>query len=121
MSLPIFIGIAVLGGVGAVLRFLVDGSLSSRLATSFPAGTIVVNLSGSLLLGVIVGAGFSGDGLHLLALGLLGGFTTFSTWVYETHRLAEAGLARMPALNIVGSLVLGLGAVWLGLEIGGLL
>jgi CrcB protein len=121
MSLPVFIGIALLGGVGAVLRFVVDGGLSSRLAASFPAGTLAVNLSGSLLLGVIVGAEVSGDGLHLLALGLLGGFTTFSTWVYESHRLTEAGLGQIAILNVVSSLVLGLGAAWLGLEIGGLL
>jgi CrcB protein len=121
MSLPVFIGIALLGGLGAVLRLIVDGGISSRMASSFPAGTLAVNLSGSLILGVIVGAGLSGDGLHLLALGLLGGFTTFSTWAYESHRLIEAGLGRTAALNVALSLTMGLGAVWLGLEIGGLL
>ena len=121
MSPWVFLAIAVLGGAGAVLRFLLDAGLTSRMQGPFPGGTLAVNLSGSLALGVLVGAGVTGGGLEMLGLGLLGGFTTFSTLVYESHRLAEAGLVRAGGLNLLLSLALGLGSVWLGLELGGLL
>jgi CrcB protein len=121
VSLHVFFAVCLLGGIGSVLRFLLDGGLSARVEGPFPAGTLAVNLSGSLLLGVLVGAGLSGDGLHLLAIGLIGGFTTFSTWMFESQRLTESGLGRTAAVNVAASLLLGFAAVWLGLELGGLL
>ena len=121
MSLSLYAGIAVLGGFGAALRFLLDARVSSQTGTAFPVGTLAVNLLGSLLLGVLIGAGVSGDLLRLLALGLLGSFTTFSTWVFQTHRLAESGLLRLAGMNIGLSLLAGLVAVWLGEVLGGLL
>jgi fluoride exporter len=111
-------GIGLLGGAGAIARFLLDGVVSERLGGAFPTGTLVVNVSGSFLLGVLVGAAVSGDASRLLATGALGGFTTFSTWMFESHRLAEGGELRGAAANIVASLVLGLLAVWLGRELG---
>lgn len=121
MSLTLYAGIAVLGGLGATFRFLLDARLSSTIDTALPVGTLAVNLLGAFALGLLVGAGLSGDLLRLLALGLLGGFTTFSTWVFESHRLAEDGLMRVAATNVGLSLAAGLGAVWLGDRLGGLL
>jgi CrcB protein len=121
LSANVLIGAAALGGLGAILRFLMDGAVGSRSTTAFPLGTLTVNLLGALVLGVLVGAGASGDALKLIGLGLLGGFTTFSTWVFETHRLAEDGLVRVASLNIGLSLALGIAAVWLGKVAGGLL
>lgn len=120
MSATLFIGVALLGGFGAVIRFLLDGAVSARLTTTFPLGTTAVNLIGALLLGLLLGAGVSGDVLKILALGLLGSFTTFSTWIFETHRLAEDGQVRIAAANIAVSVVLGLTMIWVGKMIGGM-
>jgi CrcB protein len=119
LNATVLIGAAILGGFGAVLRFLLDGTVSARSRSAFPFGTLAVNLCGALALGILVGAGVSGDALKLLALGLLGGFTTFSTWVFETQRLAEDGLMRVAAANVAVSLVLGLVAIRVGISVGG--
>lgn len=121
MSIGLLAGIGLLGGLGAVLRFLLDGTVSLRVAGAFPWGTLAVNLIGALALGLVVGAGFGGDSLKLVSLGLLGGFTTFSTWAFESHRLAEDGMVRLGAVNFAVSLVLGVGTVWAGQQIGELL
>jgi CrcB protein len=121
VNFSLYAGIAVLGGLGAVCRFLLDGAVSGRADTAFPVGTFAVNVIGTLILGILVGAGASADLLRICALGALGGFTTFSTWIFETHRLAEDGLLRVAAVNIVFSLVAGIAAIWLGRLIGGLL
>lgn len=90
--------------VGAPLRFLVDRFIAARHDSVFPWGTFAVNVTGSLLLGAVAGSG-QGDGwaLPLLGTGLCGAFTTFSTFGYETLRLAEEGSLRVAALNLVGS------------------
>lgn len=90
--------------VGAPLRFLVDRFIAARHDSVFPWGTFAVNVTGSLLLGAVAGSG-RGDGwaLPLLGAGLCGAFTTFSTFGYETLRLAEEGSLRVAALNLVGS------------------
>ena len=121
MSLQLLMGVGLLGGVGSLARFLVDGAVSERLGRRFPAGTLVVNLSGALLLGVLVGAALTPDALRLAGTGLLGAYTTFSTWVFESHRLGEDGQARVGAANVLVSLTLGLAVAWLGRELGGLL
>lgn len=118
MSLPVVLAIGVLGGVGSIARFLLGDAVARRLGSEFPYGTLAVNVSGSLLLGVLVGAALSGDAYRLAATGLLGAYTTFSTWMLESHRLAEDGQARSAALNVAASLVLGVTAVWLGRRIG---
>jgi CrcB protein len=110
--------LGVLGGAGAVLRFLVDGAVSGRLRRDLPYGTLAVNLSGSLVLGVLVGAALTGDAYRIVGTGLIGGYTTFSTWALESHRLGEDGRLRLGALNFAASLVLGVGAAWLGRSIG---
>lgn len=112
------LGVGLIGGLGAVARFLLDGAVAVRLGRSFPFGTLVVNLSGALLLGVLVGASTSGDAFALLGTGALGAFTTFSTWMLESHRLAEDGQLPLGAWNIALSLGLGLAAAELGRLIG---
>jgi len=118
MSGPVLLGVGLLGGVGAVARFALDGAVSERLGREFPYGTLVVNLLGAFVLGVLAGAAVHGDGYRLLATGLLGAFTTFSTWALESHRLGEDGRLRLGALNLTVSLALGLLAVWLGRHLG---
>lgn len=118
MSLPLVLGIGVLGGLGALGRFLVDGAVAGRLGSGFPVGTLVVNLSGAFALGLFVGAGVSSDALRLAGTGLVGAYTTFSTWALESQRLGEDGQARLGALNFLVSLIAGLGAVWLGRTLG---
>jgi CrcB protein len=116
-----WLGVAALGGAGAVLRFVVDRVVSARAGTSFPYGTLLVSLSGSFVLGVVVGLSLEGDEYVLVATALLGSYTTFSTWMYETQRMAEDGESAAPALNIAVSLLLGIAAVAAGRAIGRLL
>jgi fluoride exporter len=121
MSALVVVGVGALGGVGAIARFLLDGAVASRVAGAFPFGTLAVNLSGALVLGVLHGAGVGGDALRLVGIGLLGGYTTFSTWMLESHRLGEDGRMRAGLANVVVSLVLGLALAWVGDRIGGAL
>lgn len=110
-----------LGGFfGAVLRYAISGWVH-RLGpgTMFPAGTLVVNLLGCALLGFLAALAetrglFSPDARALLFIGLLGGFTTFSTFGYETFELLRDGQAAPALLSIALHVVLGIGAVWLG-------
>jgi CrcB protein len=121
-----WLAVAALGGVMAVARFLVDGSVATRLDAArfggeFPVGTLAVNLSGAVVLGVFAGAALSGSAYTILAGGGVGTYTTFSTWMLESHRAGEGGDARVLWANIAVSLVAGLAAVALGHWIGGLL
>ena len=116
MSLGVWIGIGLLGGLGACARVLLGAAVDARAerATFFPWGTLAVNLSGAFALGVLAGAGLAGDAYTLAATGFLGAFTTFSTWVVDARLLGgRAGFA-----NVAVSLALGLLAVWLGRELG---
>ena len=108
----------VLGGAGAIARFLLDGAVSARAGREFPYGTLAVNLSGAFALGLLVGAAL-GDGVQrAIGVGFLGAFTTFSTWAFESHRLAEDGRLRLAAANFAVSLALGVPLAWLGRSIG---
>jgi fluoride exporter len=112
-------GVAVLGGLGALLRFLLDGLVASRAGRDVPFGTLAVNVSGALVLGLLAGVSLSGDALVLAGGATVGSFTTFSTWMLETQRLVEDGEAPSAAANTLISLAVGLGAVALGRLIGG--
>jgi CrcB protein len=114
----VWVGVAVLGGVGACGRFLLDSVLAARAAVDFPVGTLTVNASGALLLGLLTGLAVQGNLLVLTGTATLGAYTTFSTWMLETHRLAEDGESRMAIANIVLSLAVGIGAAALGRLIG---
>ena len=120
-SIVLWLGVGLLGGVGAIARFLVDGMVSARSGgDGFPVGTLVVNLSGAVLLGVLAGAAIHDDAYLLAGTATLGSYTTFSTWMFESQRLAEDGRRWAAALNVGASLVLGVAAVALGRVIGGL-
>jgi CrcB protein len=116
---------ALAGGLGAVVRFLVDGLVDSLARrASVPVGTVVINVSGSLLLGLVTGwwAAHTGDqSLRLmLGTGFLGGYTTFSTASVEAARLALSGRAWAAAAQAAGMLVLSVTAAALGMWLGGL-
>jgi CrcB protein len=115
----VWAGVAVLGGAGAVARFLLDGAVARRAAGAFPAGTLAVNLSGAAVLGLLSGLALHGNALLLAGTAALGSYTTFSTWMFESHRLGQDGRRGLMAANLVLSLVLGPGAAELGRLIGG--
>jgi fluoride exporter len=121
VSAPAWIAVALLGGAAALARFLLDAALGERVAGPFPAGTLAVNLSGAVLVGLLAGAALHGAALTIVAGGGLGSYTTFSTWMFESHRLGEAGRAHLLWLNIGLSLAAGLAALTLGHWLGGTL
>lgn len=121
MSALTIILVGLIGGCGAVARLLVDGRVSARFAMTFPIGTFAVNMAGSLALGLLAGFTTDAETLRLLAVGLLGSFTTFSTWMFESERLAEDGEPGPTIANIIGSLVVGVPLAWIGVQIGGVL
>ena len=118
MNIAIWAGVVLIGGVGAVSRFLVDRTVSGRAARGFPYGTLVVNLSGAMLLGLFSGMALSPNTALLAGTAFVGAYTTFSTWMLETHRLGEERRAGPAAANIVVSVVAGLAAAWIGRQIG---
>lgn len=121
MSALVWTGVAVLGGLGAILRFRIDALVQLHVSGEFPLGTLAVNVLGSFALGVLTGTGISGDGLLLAGTGVLGSFTTFSTWMLETERLVEDGDDAIALLNIVVSVGAGLAAALAGWGIGAVL
>ena len=102
--------VALAGSAGALARFGLDGGLRRRWPTTFPWATLVVNVTGSLLLGLVTGLVlFRGepDALRtVVGTGFCGGYTTFSTASFETVRLFQAGRRLQAAANAVGSLLL---------------
>jgi fluoride exporter len=119
VSVPIWIGVGLVGGVGALLRFFVDGRVAAHDGRDFPLGTFVVNLSGAAILGLLAGLGLRGDGLLIAGTATIGSYTTFSTWMLESQRLVEDGEFALAAANVLLSLLVGLGALALGRFIGG--
>src|SRR5258708_26832728 len=118
MSVLVWAGVMVIGGAGAVLRFYVDGIVTAPSGRGFPYGTLVVNLSGAVILGLLAGLALGGDAALLAGTAAVGSYTTFSTWMLETQRLTEEHQYRKAALNIIVSLVLGAAAAGLGRLIG---
>jgi fluoride exporter len=121
VSLLVWGGVIVLGGAGSVLRFLVDGRVSTWVGRSFPFGTLAVNLSGAVLLGLITGLALGNDAALLAGTATVGSYTTFSTWMFESQRLAEDRNLPGLAANIAVSLVAGVAAAALGRLLGGAL
>jgi fluoride exporter len=107
-------GVMLIGGIGSVLRFLVDRAVARRAARSFPFGTLTVNISGAALLGFLGGLALSKDAALLAGTAFVGAYTTFSTWMLETQRLSEERQLRSAFANIVVSVVLGMAAALLG-------
>lgn len=118
---------ALAGGIGAMLRFVVDGAIMARHArrtrgSSYPWGVLVVNLTGSFAIGVLAGALAPNHPLAtVLGVGLLGGYTTFSTASYDTVRLIQRGRLLAGFLNGVGQLAAAVLAAMLGFGAGSLL
>ncbi|WP_375426325.1 fluoride efflux transporter FluC [uncultured Friedmanniella sp.] len=115
------VGVALAGGLGAVVRLVLDGALKAWTGGRYPVGTTVINLSGSLLLGLVVG--LAGTVLPeparlVLGTGFLGGYTTFSTAAVETVRLAAEHRRLAAWANGLGMLVAGVGLAALGFGAG---
>jgi CrcB protein len=108
--------------VGAPLRYLTDRAVQARHDSLFPWGTFAVNVTGCLVLGLLSGAASHGAAsAHvqlLLGTGLCGALTTYSTFSYETLRLAQDGAGLYAAVNVAGSVAAGLGAAFAGTALG---
>lgn len=113
----VWAGVALIGGIGSVLRFVVDRALARRVARSFPLGTLVVNISGAALLGFLGGLVLSREAALLVGTAFVGAYTTFSTWMLETQRLGEERQMRTAFANIVVSVALGEAAAFLAQRI----
>lgn len=118
-----FLLIALGGAVGAPLRYLVDRTVQLRTDSVFPWGTLTVNVVGSFVLGALLGAAAGGgvpDGVvAAVGVGVCGAFTTYSTFGYETVRLASDGARGLAVVNALVSVAAGLAAAWLGALLGG--
>jgi CrcB protein len=113
-----WIAVAFLGGLAAVARFAIDAVLSDHPIQPFPLGIFAVNVLGTFAAGLIAGAALGAEARTILAGGLTGSFTTFSTWMLDGERLAEAGRPRLVAVNLAGSMAAGIAAVCLGHALG---
>ena len=114
--------VALGGAIGSAARYLIGGFIANRFGPDFPWGTFIVNVSGSFLIGVIlslVGGGQLPSGARLfLAVGVMGGYTTFSTYSNETLQLIEGGEFGAAMFNALGQVVVGLVGVYLGVVLG---
>jgi CrcB protein len=106
--------------VGAPLRYLTDRAVQMKHDTVFPWGTLVVNVTGCLVLGLLTGAASAGHASPhlqlLIGTGLCGALTTYSTFSYETLRLTETGAAFYATANVILSVTAGLGAAFAGVS-----
>jgi CrcB protein len=110
--------VLVCGGAAAIARFGVDAAIETRRLGEFPWGTLAVNLGGTFVLGVLAGLGASHRTMLVLGTATIGSYTTFSTWMLESHRPAEEGEPRLAWMNLVVSLLTGLAAIALGRALG---
>jgi CrcB protein len=121
----IIAGLMVAGAAGAVLRYLVDRYVQGRVESDFPYGTVVINVTGSLVLGFLTGSalhhGLSATWVTVLGTGLCGAYTTFSTFSYDTFRLLGSDAPASALTNVLVSVVAGLGAAVAGLALGTLI
>ena len=99
--------VTLAGAFGAVVRYLLSGFVQQRIDTDLPVGTLAVNLSGAFLLGIVVGIDDLQSTIALIAVGFLGGFTTFSTWMIETIRLGIPPLRSRSLFNLTTTLIAG--------------
>jgi fluoride exporter len=118
-----YLWVALGGALGSVARYTVGLLIYERMGTRFPYGTFVINISGCFLIGFVLTILDNRMGLPpqwrlAIPVGFVGAYTTFSTFEYETLRLAQHGQASVGVLYLVLSVVLGYGAVWLGMTAG---
>jgi fluoride exporter len=116
----VFVG----AGLGGVLRHLINSGVSALLGAAFPYGILLINVTGSFVMGLLVGwlafrAGedWTRNAQLFVATGILGGYTTFSTFSLDAFRLIERGQIGLAALYIGGSLILGVAGLWAGLTL----
>ncbi len=121
MTIALWAGVMLIGGLGSVARFMVDRAVARRAARSFPFGTLAVNISGAVLLGFISGLTLSPHVALLAGTAFVGAYTTFSTWMLETQRLTEERRIWPAVANLVVSVLLGVAAAMLGQWVAGLL
>lgn len=120
MRWPILIAVAIGSAAGGSLRYVVGAAVQNRAGTAFPVGTLVINVTGSLLLGFLLryameSAAVSGEVRSLLTTGFCGGYTTFSTFSWECAELIEDGSYRRAALYIALSVTLAVVGIFLGM------
>lgn len=122
ISAGMLIALVVAGGVGAGIRYVIDVVVTRGRRDAFPIGILVVNVTGSALLGLLTGLGavIGADVLAVLGIGLLGGYTTFSTVSVETVQLARRGRRDWAVVNLFGTLAVAVVAAAIGMTIGGL-
>jgi CrcB protein len=117
----IAVWIACAGGLGAIARFVLDGAIRHRKASEFPWATATINVTGSLLLGFVVGLVLFADVSHqvqwIVGVGFCGGYTTFSTASFETVRLIQRQQYLTGAANAVGTLLVTIVAGGIGLAL----
>lgn len=116
--LLVFVG----GGVGSVVRYVTGAAIMSRLATQFPAGTMVINVAGSFLIGLVMTLlterlDIDPNWRFLAVTGFLGGYTTFSTFEWETYMSVREGSLALGTLYVLGSVLLGFAGVVFGAAI----
>jgi CrcB protein len=118
VNLFLWAGVVLIGGAGSVARFLADGVVASAAGRDFPFGTLAINVSGAMILGLLTGLALGHDQALLAGTAAVGSYTTFSTWMFETDRLTEERQYRRAGANVIVSLVLGVAAATLGRLIG---
>jgi CrcB protein len=118
-----YIIVGIGGALGSVLRFWVGSYIGGRMGSRFPYGTFVINVTGSFLIGMILTilaekTQWSANWRYLIPIGFIGGYTTFSTFEYETFRLFQDGQMLSAVLNVTLSVVVGFVGVWAGTAAG---
>jgi CrcB protein len=118
--LLVFVG----AGLGGVLRHLINNAASRLLGNDFPYGILFINVTGSFVMGLLVGwlafragEGWTRNAQLFVATGVLGGYTTFSTFSLDAFRLIERGQISLAALYVGGSVVVGVAGLWAGLAL----
>jgi CrcB protein len=121
LSMPMLLAVAAGGATGSVARYVL-GTLLLRVSSGFPVSTLLINVAGSFLIGLLARLFDAPDHLQVLrvalTVGICGGFTTFSTFSAETVTLLQQGKAGRAALYVTVSLVLGVSATFAGLAVG---
>ena len=118
-----YVMVGVGGCLGSILRFWLGSYIGSRMGTRFPYGTFVINITGSFLIGLVYAfvtarTQWSPNWRYLIPIGFIGGYTTFSSFEYETLLTIQAGQVGLGLLYVVLSVVVGFVAVWGGVVMG---
>jgi CrcB protein len=118
-----YLMVGIGGGLGSILRFWLGSYVGSKMGTRFPYGTFVINITGSFLIGIVFAfltarSQWSPYWRYLIPIGFIGGYTTFSSFEFETLRTLQEGQFGIGLLYVIASVVLGLAAVWGGVIAG---